>query len=380
MDFNLFAYFTLGRRPELEAGLAGLKGEYYQRMLDEVAQIASFADDEGYAGFGHPEHHLQIEGCEASNDLAATAMYLGQHTKRLKVISCGWVSTTHNPLRAAETVATLDHMLRGRFAFGLVRGYQYRWVENFKVQPSLAAVGPWNKDTAEDLRNRAHFAEYVEIVLKALSQPTFSHRGDFWQFPVIGMKNPHPHSVYTEFGQGVAEDMTVSEVGIAPRPLQQPWPQLYGGFGASVRTALFWARHNGRPIVMSGNLDFCEMLWARYREEALRWGHDNPPGSQVAWGGLMVCAPTDSAAQKQFEDFKWFWERWSIPFGNPFPELLVGSPDTISRKIEAAGKRFNPQECFLIIPQGLHPAPQVCDSLGLFAEKVIPRFADRAAA
>jgi alkanesulfonate monooxygenase SsuD/methylene tetrahydromethanopterin reductase-like flavin-dependent oxidoreductase (luciferase family) len=376
MDFNLFAYFTLGRRAELEAGLAGLKGDLYQRMLDEIAQIATFADTHGYAGFGHPEHHLQIEGCEAANDLAATAMFLGQHTQRLKIISCGWVSTTHNPLRAAETIATLDHMLRGRFSFGLVRGYQYRWVENFKVQPDLAAVGPWNKDGADDLRNRAYFSEYVEIILKALTHETFAHRGEFWQFPAIGMKNPHVHAVYTEFGRGVAADMTINEIGIAPRPYQRPYPQLYAGFGASLRTALFWARHLGRPVVMSNNLDFCEVLWSKYKEEALKWGHAIVDGAQVAWGGLMVCAPTDAAAQAQFEDLSWFWHKWSVPFGNPMPETLVGSPDTISRKIEAARRRVNPHECFLIIPQGIHPAHQVCDSLDLFARKVMPRFAN----
>ncbi|MDH3683408.1 MAG: LLM class flavin-dependent oxidoreductase, partial [Acidimicrobiia bacterium] len=161
MDFNLFSYYTLGRRSELEAGLAGLRVDLYQRMLDETAQIARAADEAGFAGMGHPEHHLQIEGCEPSNDLAAMAMFLGQHTERLRIISCGWVSTTHNPLRAAETIATLDNMLRGRFAFGLVRGYQYRWVENFKVRPELTAVGPWNKDTPADDLNREYFAEYV---------------------------------------------------------------------------------------------------------------------------------------------------------------------------------------------------------------------------
>ncbi|MGD9601244.1 MAG: LLM class flavin-dependent oxidoreductase [Gammaproteobacteria bacterium] len=376
MDFNLFAYFTMGRRHELEAGLAGLKGELYQRMLEEVAEIARFADTAGFAGFGHPEHHLQIEGCEASNDLAAMAMYLGAQTRRLKIIPCGWVATTHNPLRAAETIATLDHMLRGRFAFGLVRGYQYRWVENFRVQPDLAAVGPWNKDSADDLRNRAYFAETVEVILKALTHETFAHRGEFWQFPAVGMKNPHVHDVYTQFGRGVTDDMRIEQVGIAPRPYQQPYPQLYAGFGASMRTALFWARYLGRPIVMSSNLDFCSVLWAKYKEEAERWGHTIVDGAQVAWGGLLQCAPTDAEAMRRFEDYAWFWNKWSVPFGNPMPETLVGSPDTISRKIEAARQRFNPRECFLIIPQGLQPADQVCDSLELFARKVMPRFTD----
>jgi alkanesulfonate monooxygenase SsuD/methylene tetrahydromethanopterin reductase-like flavin-dependent oxidoreductase (luciferase family) len=376
MDFNLFSYFTLGRRPELEAGLAGLRGELYQRMLDETAQIVALADEAGYAGFGHPEHHLQLEGFEPSNDLAALAMWIGRHSSRLKVISCGWVSTTHNPLRAAETISTLDNMLRGRFSFGLVRGYQYRWVENFKVRPELEAVGPWNKDTAADELNREYFAEYVDVVLKALTHRTFSHQGRFWQFPAEGMRNPHRHDVYASMGAGVRDDMTVDEVGIAPPPFQQPMPQLYAGFSASLRTALFWARHKGRPIVMSGNYDFCELLWSKYRDEAAKWGHDVERGSEAAWGGIVICAPTDAEARAQFEDMEWFWNTWSVPFGNPMPELLVGSPDTISAKIETARARFNPREAFMIIPQGIHPADQVCDSLGLFAEKVMPRFAD----
>jgi alkanesulfonate monooxygenase SsuD/methylene tetrahydromethanopterin reductase-like flavin-dependent oxidoreductase (luciferase family) len=373
MDFNIFTYFTMGRRAELEAGLAGLDGDLYQRMLDEVAQIAAAADTLGYAGFGHPEHHLQIEGFEASNDLPAMAMFIGQHTRRLKVISCGWVATVHNPLRAAEQIATLDHMLRGRFSFGLVRGYQYRWVENFKVSDEITAVGPWNKDSAEDQANREYFAEFIEVVLKALREPLFEHHGRYWQFPREGMVNPHVHSVYTEMGQGVRPDMTIERIGIAPRPYQKPHPQVYAGFGASLRTALFWARYMGRPVVMSGNLDFCEMLWARYKDEAQKWGHEVVDGAQAAWGGIMVCAPTDAEARAQFEDYRWFWEKWAIPFGNPFPELLVGSPDTITRKLEAARARFAPHECFLLLPQGLQPANQVCDSLELFARKVMPR-------
>ena len=374
MDFNLFSNFTVGRRAELEAGLAGLRVDLYQRMLEETAQIAAAADEWGFAGFGHPEHHLQIEGLEPSNDLAAMAMFLGQHTKRMKVISCGWVSTTQNPLRAAETIATLDNMLRGRFSFGLVRGYQYRWVENFKIRPELTAVGPWNKDSAEDNLNRAYFAEYIEVVTKALTSRTFSHQGEFWQFPATGMVNPHLHRVYTEMGAGVREDMTFDEVGIAPRPYQQPMPQMYAGFSSSLRTALFWARYKGRPIVMSDNYEFCDLLWSKYREEALKWGHELERGSEGAWGGIVVCAPTDLEAQRQFEDMAWFWDTWQVPFGSATPELLVGSPDTISAKIEAAQARFNPTEAFMIIPQGIHPASQVCDSLELFASKVMARF------
>ena len=111
--FNPFMYCTVGRRKELEQGMAGKDPLLYQRMLDEIAEYVSFADDIGYAGWGHPEHHLQIEGCEASNDPTLMGMWLGMHSKRLKVITCGFVSTVHNPVRTAEAVATMDNMLKG---------------------------------------------------------------------------------------------------------------------------------------------------------------------------------------------------------------------------------------------------------------------------
>jgi alkanesulfonate monooxygenase SsuD/methylene tetrahydromethanopterin reductase-like flavin-dependent oxidoreductase (luciferase family) len=374
VDFNLFSYCTVGRRAELEAGMAGQSHELYQRMLDELATYAAAADEWGYAGWGHPEHHLQVEGFEASNELGPMAMWLGSHSQRMKIISCGWVSTTHNPLRSAEYIATLDHMLKGRFSFGMVRGYQYRWVENFKIQPQLAAVGPWNKDSAEDDLNREYFAEYVDVVLTALKNPLFRHEGKFFQFPATGMKNPHQHDVYTKYGAGVREDMTIDQVGIAPRPFQDPMPQLYGGFSASLRTAMFWARHKGRPIVLAGDLEFCRMLWAKYKEEAERWGHDVREGEQAAWGGLMICAPTDEQAHEWAEDMLWFWDNWAVSFGQPRPKLLIGSPDTLSRMIEEAQSRFAVEDNFLIVPQGIFEPERLLTSLELFATKVMPRF------
>ena len=374
MDFNLFMYCTIGRKAELEKGMAGRDPVLYRRMLDEIAEYVGFADEAGYAGFGHPEHHLQIEGFEVANDPMLMAMWLGQHSKRLRIITCGFVTTTHNPLRAAEQIATLDHMLDGRFGVGFVRGYQARWVDNFRIRDDLAAVGPWNKDTSEDENNREFFAEFVDITLTALREETFSYKGKFWTFPPEDFTNPHPHSVYTDFGAGVDTAMRISEVGIAPRPLQYPHPPLYGGFTHSVRTAKFWAKYAGKPIVLTDKLDFCQDLWRVYRDAAAQHGHDIRPGEEGGWGGLMVCAETDEEAEAWVEDMLWFWNQWSMQFGQGLPKLLVGSPDTISREIEAAAAAIPFRECFLLIPQGIHSRDRILKSLELFAENVIPRF------
>lgn len=378
MQFNLFMYCTVGRRAELESGMAGKDPRLYGRMLDEIAEYARFADESGYSGFGHPEHHLQIEGFEISNEPTLMGMWLGQHSRKLRVITCGFVSTVHNPLRTAESIATMDNMLGGRFGVGLVRGYQARWVENLRIRQDLNAVGPWNKDTPVDDYNRRYFEEFVEIVVTALTHDTFSYEGEFWTFPPRDFVNPHEHPVYARYGRGVSEDMRVSEIGIAPRPLQQPHPPLYGGFTHSMRTARYWAKYKGKPIVLSSDLDFCRALWAAYRESAAEHGHTVRPGEEAGWGGIMVCAKTDEEAQALADEMRWFWNQWAVPFGQGMPELLVGSPDTLCRRIEEAARTVPIEECFLLIPQGVHERDRILASLELFAEKVIPRFADLA--
>ena len=371
MKFGLFMYCTVGRRNELEQGMAGRKPELYQRMLSEIAQYAEFADQAGYFGFGHPEHHLQIEGFEISNDPCLMAMWLGSHSKKMKVITCGFVSTANNPLQTAEKIATLDHMLGGRFGVGLVRGYQARWVENYKVLPELNAVGPWNAKTEADDINREYFAEFVDIVVTALKSETMNYQGKYWSFPPKDFVNPHDHPVYSDYGQGVDANMAISEIGIAPKPLQNEIP-LYGGFSQSLTTAKFWAKYKGRPIVLSGNTDFLELLWKEWSDEAQRHGHIVEQGKQACWGGIMICAETDAKAQQLYEDMAWFWKTWSTPFGQGLPELLVGSPDTLNKEIERIGKSVPIDEAILLIPQGILEPSALLNSLDLFSRKVMP--------
>jgi alkanesulfonate monooxygenase SsuD/methylene tetrahydromethanopterin reductase-like flavin-dependent oxidoreductase (luciferase family) len=374
VDFHLFMYVTVGRRHELEAGMAGLRPDLYQRMLDEIAEYVRVADQAGFAGFGHPEHHLQIEGFEISNEPGLMAMWIGQHSRTLRVNTVGWVAPTHHPVRTAEYVATLDHMLQGRLGGGFVRGYQARWVHTLRLRPDIAAVGPWNQRTSEDDLNRDYFKEFVDIVLLAWQKDTFSYQGRFWTIPDPNFVNPHLHPTYPRYGRGVAADMRVHEIGIAPKCYQRPHPPLYGGFTHSLRTALFWARYGGRPIVLSSDLGFCERLWAAYRDEAGRHGHAVKPGDEAGWGGLLVLNESAATAHAWAEDMLWFWDNWSKPFGQDYPELLIGDPDTISRRIEEAQRRVPINECFLLIPQGIHDRDKILTSLELFATRVMPRF------
>src|SRR5262245_42727900 len=245
VKFHAFMYVTIGRRRELEQGMAGKNPVLYQRMLDEIGAYARLCDEAGYAGIGIPEHHLQIEGFELGQDPGLMAMYMGMQTKRLRINQFGYVLPAHNPLRVAEHAATLDHMLGGRLSVAFVRGYQARWFENYVAVPGVKATGPWNRKMTEDDVNRELFEECVDIIKTAWSHDTFSYRGKYWSFPAEGQQNPHDHPVYTKYGQGVDPDGAIRAVGIAPRPLQNPIP-LYSGFTHSPRP-----RSTGRVKVAS---------------------------------------------------------------------------------------------------------------------------------
>ena len=91
MKFHAFMYVTIGRRRELEQGMAGKNPVLYQRMLDEIGAYARLCDEAGYAGIGIPEHHLQIEGFELGQDPGLMAMYMGMQTQRLRINQFGYV-------------------------------------------------------------------------------------------------------------------------------------------------------------------------------------------------------------------------------------------------------------------------------------------------
>ena len=57
---------------------------------------------------------MQIEGFEISNEPTLMGMWLGSHSEKLRIITCGFVSTTHNPMRTAESIATMDHNISTR--------------------------------------------------------------------------------------------------------------------------------------------------------------------------------------------------------------------------------------------------------------------------
>ncbi|MES2534268.1 MAG: LLM class flavin-dependent oxidoreductase [Pseudomonadota bacterium] len=377
MKFHLMQTGVIGRRYELEAGMAGQRPELYQRYLSEIRDYVRLADELGYAGYAQPEHHGQIEGFEITNHPGMFSLYVGMHSKRMKAGIMGYTLPTHNPVRVAEEIATLDHMLQGRLYVGFTRGYQPRWVDSYAAIKGVNATGPQNakvKD-AQDVMNREVFEESLQVIKKAWANDVFNHQGKHWEFPPNGGSAGHP--AYAEFGKGMDADGIVRKIGIAPRCFQNPHPRIYGGFAASLSTVDFWAREGGKPIVLAEDLDFCEVVWNRYMESAKKAGNEVAREDAAAWGGFLMLTDSKSKAEELMAEHKWFWDKWFIPFGQKMPNVLIGSAEEIADRIGKAHDRLGFNELFLMFGQGHLDPEQNNDELEKFARLVAPRFSNK---
>jgi alkanesulfonate monooxygenase SsuD/methylene tetrahydromethanopterin reductase-like flavin-dependent oxidoreductase (luciferase family) len=376
VKFHLVQPGTVGSHAEIAKGMAGQNRELYQRYLDEVKQYVRLGDELGFASYGHNEHHLQIEGFEVTNHPGMFSLFVGSHAKRMKVATLGYVLPTHNPVRVAEEIATLDHMLQGRLIVGFTRGYQARWVGSYA---SVAGAGATTPDLAKardavDQMNREIFEESVAIIKCAWTSETFSFKGKYWQFPPDGVSG---HPAYAKFGAGQDENGVVREIGIAPRPYQDPHPPLYGAFAHSMRTVDMWAREGGKPIVLANQLDFCEALWNRYIKTAGENGREVSRGDAAAWGGILMLADTKDEVEKIRTEYEWQYNEWFKPFGQGLANYLIGTPDEISKQIEDAHERLGFNEIWIQFGQGFRELGRNQEELSRLADEVIPRFATK---
>jgi alkanesulfonate monooxygenase SsuD/methylene tetrahydromethanopterin reductase-like flavin-dependent oxidoreductase (luciferase family) len=224
--------------------------------------------------------------------------------------------------------------------------------------------------------NREIFEECVAIVKTAWLNSTFSYKGKYWQFPPETGLTGHP--AYEKYGAGMGEDGMVHEIGIAPRCYQDPHPPLYGAFAHSMRTIDMWAREGGKPIVMANQMDFCEALWSRYIKSAAEAGRDVAKEDAAAWGGVLMLGNNPKRLDEIKADHDWYWNTFFLPFGQGYANVLLGNADQISFAIEEAQKRLGFNEMWLQFGQGHLEPGENEEELNEFAEKVIPRFAEKA--
>ena len=386
MKASLFYLPSIASRAEIEQGMAGMRPDFYRRMLGELSEQIRLADELGYDSVSFTEHHFHIEGFEVSNNPVLLDLYFAMQTKRIRVGQLGIVLPAANPIRVAEDIAMLDHMTGGRACAGFARGYQRRWVDIMAQQTHGVHGAVPHQHDAIDAANRAAFEENFRIIKKCWTEEMLQYDGTSWKIPAGA--TPWPLDTTAKWGKGVT-DGVLSSVGVIPKPVQKPHPPIFLPF-ASSESSIRWAAREGVTAILPAMLPHYENpLYDVYAEVSGR-----PRGDGTGLLRDVIIADTDEEALALWRDSGQFSGRaWFEPFGfrrgmqNPrdgtylTPEqaveqgyVLAGTVDTVIRGLEANMRRQKVNWLFCYTYNSLIPHAKLMRSIEQFWTKVMPRF------
>ena len=319
--------------------------EARDRIHESLAQ-AVHAERIGFDSVWLTEHHFARHGITGDN--LGLLAHLAASTERIRLGTAVSVLPFHNPLRLAESAATVDILSNGRFDFGIGRGYQWTEYHGFGVDIAQGAE---------------MFDESLELITRTwTSKEPFQHRGKHWQF---------------------------DDVQVFPRPLQQPHPPIWLATGSPDGLRRCVANDWGVMLPQGTSFASIEAIVQNYRAALAEAGKTYDP-MKVVLARAIYCAKDDQTACDLVDPiYRRFRENVSrltsspealVATPTPFDTsdlrdtAMFGSPDTCEamlRRLESIGVEY---VIFFDHIGGLKHQ-QIIDSLDLFAAEVAPRFA-----
>jgi len=416
VKFQLFVLPTVPATMEERERLRpiGRNNERFQMMIEEVRTLCGIADDAGFDCFSTTEHHFHSEGYEAS--VAPLLLYadLAARTKQIKFAPLALVLPAGDPLRAAEQMAYLDHLTKGRVYAGFARGYQQRWV-NVLGQKVPVEAAPMDGGDVDKHNKRVH-EEFIDIIYKAWDQDLLTYDGEFYQVPFPykeGIKG-WPASDWTrKYGAPgeIDDDGIIRGISVIPRPYQQPHPPAFQPFSVSESTIRHTAKVGVMPMILVAYPPDFRRLCETYREVAAENGRQLGLGESVgafravSFGntreeGLALLERTNFFGFNAYFAGFGFWEAFRFPEDaekypldphTPLPPSewtmdrmikstygLAGTVDQIKRQIEDVSKIHggdgNLEWFSWFFDQGLMSIDDARRQIELFAEHIIPEF------
>ncbi|MDC0985781.1 LLM class flavin-dependent oxidoreductase [Alphaproteobacteria bacterium] len=235
MKFGLFG----GAR-----SVPGVKDGYrlgYEAYIDSVVE----AEELGFYSSFLVEHHFTGMGQVSSSLNLLT--YLAAKTSIIRLGTAVVVLPWHNPLLVAEQAATLDLLSKGRFDFGVGKGYRFTEFEGFCIP-------------IEEANER--FEEAITVIRKGwTTEGRFSHEGKRWRY---------------------------KDVMIEPAPTQLPHPPLWMAAGRP--ESLQYAAREGYNLFLDQFQTFDVILerLAIYRDALEASGRTYDPLSVAVARGLFI--------------------------------------------------------------------------------------------
>ena len=320
-------------------------GDFYEHRL----QLIEAYERIGIHCYHTAEHHATPLGMCPSPSVLHSA--IAQRTKRILFGPLVYTLALYHPLRLAEEICMLDHMSGGRFQVGVGRGI------------SPYELGYYGVDAAQ---SQAQYHESYAVVMQALSSDTLTHEGKHFPF---------------------------RDVPIQMHPLQRPHPPLWYGVGNVDGVA--WCVQNKVNAVVNGPLARVREITDRYRSEWAAAGNAADKMPLVGTTRHLVIAETDGKAMdiarrayaRWYASFMFLWKKHgTAPMFAAFPEdfdavhkaglAAVGSPETVRALLASEIKHSGVNYLLCRFAFGDLTLQESLRSVDLFAQHVMPHFAD----
>jgi alkanesulfonate monooxygenase SsuD/methylene tetrahydromethanopterin reductase-like flavin-dependent oxidoreductase (luciferase family) len=236
------------------------------QVIDETVREAMLADELGADIVWLAEHHF--DGISVYADPMVLAGALAASLKRAGLGFAVIQTALHHPVRLAEQMALLDHLVKGKLIVGLGRGSSYNIYDyqGFGIDHHEA---------------QARLDEAETIMLKAWTEGEFTHDGHFWQVQVPMLR---------------------------PRPYSRPHPAVIRG--SSGDASLVELAREGKPFMMNvQSLDTTARRVELYRETMLGAGFDEAAvaknlAASWVWRNFYVAESDEEAARVGISAFE----------------------------------------------------------------------------
>jgi alkanesulfonate monooxygenase SsuD/methylene tetrahydromethanopterin reductase-like flavin-dependent oxidoreductase (luciferase family) len=341
MDFGMFTDFHI--RPHMT------QAEAFEESFNQVQA----AEELGMDSVWLAEHHFSPDRSVLASPLVI-ASAIAARTSRIRIGLAVQVLPLTNPLRIAEEAATVDHISKGRFNFGIGRSGLTKYYQGYNV--------PYAE-------SRARFLEALDIIMKAWRQERFSHEGTYFSF---------------------------HDVTVVPKPYQQPYPPLRVALASPDTFSLIGSM--GHSVFISANTPIPQLrerldLYEKARQEA---GHPGP--SDIALRIPAYVAETAERARSEpeasamhaihygaqelsgsaasQETAERLQRMASVPYDDLLKRrLLFGTPEAVVERLQEYQEALGITGVVLEMNYGGRiPYDRVINSIRLLSDKVIPQF------
>ena len=327
MEFGIFHEFWSTR--------ASSQPEAFAHSFAEIAA----AEEWGLDAVWLAEIHMNPTRALVTAPLIV-ASAIAARTSRIKIGTAVQILPLGHPLRLAEETATIDQISNGRLIFGIGRSAFPRAYNAYGI-------------SYEESQDR--FAESLEIIKLAWTEPTCSYHGHYHSF----------------------ENFT-----LVPRPVQLPHPEIR--IAASQPDTYEQIGRLGYPLFSAVRASPLTELARHTRTYRDAWAAAGHPGEPQAYlqTPVYVAEPQERALAEAEEGLMRFATYRADLVCGPltYAEVqrekgIIGTPDTVADRI--AELRDEAQLAGIsaeINPGSMLSHAQVMSSLRLWCQEVMPRF------